>query len=247
MPRTPVRTPIPKEESLAETYHANTKVHPYQREAESARAASFPPSTSLRYGGARRLPPPRAMPARLDETLRARRSRREMGGGALALDQLSALLASAYGVTGEDGGRAAPSAGGRYPLELYAAALRVDGLEPGLWHYLPEENAVEPVRAGDLAGPLGAAFLGQDWVERASLVVLVGGVLSRTSVKYGERGYRLMLLDAGHAMQNLLLAATALDLAATSLGGFVDDELNALCMLDAVDENVLYAAAVGPR
>jgi SagB-type dehydrogenase family enzyme len=89
------------------------------------------------------------------------------------------------------------------------------------------------------------ALFEQPLLAGAAAILVIGAVFGRTSVKYGERGYRLVLLDAGHAMQNALLAATGLGLAACPLGGFVDDEMNALVGLDGIGENVVYACALG--
>ena len=67
----------------------------------------------------------------------------------------------------------------------------------------------------------------------------------RTRFKYGLRGYRFALLEAGHAAQNLLLAATALRVPALPLGGFFDARVEALLGIDGVDESVLYGIALG--
>ena len=69
----------------------------------------------------------------------------------------------------------------------------------------------------------------------------------RCRVKYGERGYRFCLLEAGHIAQNLLLAASAEGLAALPIGGFIDDELNEMAGLDGVEAAVLYLVLVGGR
>lgn len=248
-----VRLPFPKEESLAEIYHENTKLRAYVREVPAAPGETPAPLPPLAYGEARALPDPRVRPiaVTLEDAIRERRSRRAHSGEPVGLDELSKLLHLTYGVTGEIGGdgekgRAAPSAGARYPLELFVAALRVDGLASGVWHYAPSVHGLEPVRS-DVDG-LAEAFLGEPALQDAALVLLVGAVFSRTTSKYDERGYRLVLLDAGHAGENALLVASAMGLTATGVGGFVDDELNALCLLDGVDENVVYAIAVGqPR
>lgn len=65
--------------------------------------------------------------------------------------------------------------------------------------------------------------------------------------KYKERGYRFVLLDAGHIGQNLYLMATALDLSVVSIGGFFDDDVNDLLRLDGVNESALYVIAVGQK
>lgn len=65
--------------------------------------------------------------------------------------------------------------------------------------------------------------------------------------KYGERGLRYLLLDAGHICQNLLLAAEALNLAACPVAAFFDWEMNELLNLDGEEETVLYLAPVGEK
>lgn len=252
MPEPYLRLPFPRETSLAELYHENTKFHPYMQEAEPQPEADYGPAEPMAFGDARALPDPMAAvpEAGLAAAIVHRRSRRGLTGEAVALDRLSTLLALTYGVTGRneaDGSpaRAAPSAGGRYPLELFVVARRVDGLAPGVWHYRPDLHAVEPVRMGDLDADLARAFFGQASVTQAAFVVLVGAVMRRTLAKYQERGYRLVLLDAGHAMQNLMLASTAMGLSGVGLGGFLDDALGEMCGLNGVDENVVYAVAVG--
>ena len=64
-------------------------------------------------------------------------------------------------------------------------------------------------------------------------------------MKYGERGYRFMLLEAGHIAQNALLAANALGLGACPFGGFIDDDLDRLLGIDGLDEVSLYLIGVG--
>jgi SagB-type dehydrogenase family enzyme len=77
--------------------------------------------------------------------------------------------------------------------------------------------------------------------------VLFTAVLERPRRKYGERGYRLALLEAGHIAQNLCLVAAALELGSMNVCGFFDDRLNAALSIDGVDEAVLYVAYVGAR
>jgi SagB-type dehydrogenase family enzyme len=98
---------------------------------------------------------------------------------------------------------------------------------------------------GDVSEAVRAAFAGQESARGASFVVVIAGIIGRTQRKYGERGYRYVLMEAGHLAQNLLLAATALGYAAFTTGGFFDENLNALLRLDGVEETVLYCAFVG--
>lgn len=77
------------------------------------------------------------------------------------------------------------------------------------------------------------------------MVVVLSAVLARSLPKYGDRGYRYLLLEAGHVGQNLDLVASALGLGAVNLGGFYDDELARLLCLDPEWEIPLYATAIG--
>jgi SagB-type dehydrogenase family enzyme len=79
----------------------------------------------------------------------------------------------------------------------------------------------------------------------AGLVIILTGLFAKTTFKYGERGYRFVLFEAGHIAQNILLEATALGLGAVPVAGFVDDEVNALIDLNGVDEASLYLIVVG--
>jgi SagB-type dehydrogenase family enzyme len=70
-------------------------------------------------------------------------------------------------------------------------------------------------------------------------------VVERALAKYCDRGYRYLLLEAGHAAQNLELAAAALSLGACDLGGFVDHDITELLDLDGDEEIPLHSVAVG--
>jgi SagB-type dehydrogenase family enzyme len=69
----------------------------------------------------------------------------------------------------------------------------------------------------------------------------------RSRFKYGLRGYRFALLEAGHVVQNLVLAATALRLPTLPLGGWYDRRVDALVGADGLDEATVYVVLVGGR
>ena len=243
-----VRAPLSRLDDLAESYHENTKIRAYMRDASddpTGARLDLPPVESLSYApdAPIALPPPASIEAPLSQVFAKRRSARSFDGAALRDVEVATILAHAYGRLGE--GRAAPSAGARYPLELFVIAQRVEGLAPGVWHYRPESHEAEVWPEDDAWARASRALFEQPLLAGAAAILVIGAVFGRTSVKYGERGYRLVLLDAGHAMQNALLAATGLGLAACPLGGFVDDEMNALVGLDGIGENVVYACALG--
>lgn len=121
-----------------------------------------------------------------------------------------------HGVTW--GLRCSPSGGALYPLDVYCVVQHALDVEPGVHSYDPAAHALQLLQPGLLAEELAAAtFLG-DTVQRASVLVLLAANFSRTKFKYGERGYRFALLEAGHVTQNLLLSAESLGLGALPPG-----------------------------
>jgi SagB-type dehydrogenase family enzyme len=197
------------------------------------------------------LPAPRPLSLPLGEALERRASCRQFSGEALSLDAVSALMGAAYGAGPEvevEGlrypSRPVPSAGATYPLELHLLARAVADLRPGSYRYVPEEHALVATGPGALFEALAEIFLEQPYLAPASAVVVIAAVLPRTTDRYGDRGYRYVLFEAGHAAQNLTLGATSLGIGALSLGGFLDDTLTAVLRLrpDAVP---LYGVALG--
>jgi SagB-type dehydrogenase family enzyme len=63
--------------------------------------------------------------------------------------------------------------------------------------------------------------------------------------RYGQRGLRFALLEAGHLAQNLVLVATALGWSSITLGGFYDDELAIAAGLDGVSQLPVYLLPMG--
>ncbi|MEO5731410.1 MAG: SagB/ThcOx family dehydrogenase [Byssovorax sp.] len=204
------------------------------------------------YPGAKRTP----LPGRdfvLDEPLGAvlerRRSVRDFTLQPMPLATLGRLLHACYGVKGEPEHtatceRAAPSAGGRYPLELYVATQSVEGLEDGVHHYDARAHELELRRPGTAQPKLVDLALEQGMVRDSNVVVIITAIPERTMWKYGQRGYRYVWLDAGHLGQNLYLVATAMGLGPVGIGGFFDEELNELLDLPS-DEEAFYLVAIG--
>ena len=180
----------------------------------------------------------------IEQSLLQRRSGRDYTGEPLTLGELSQLLWAAQGITDERGYRTAPSAGGLYPLEVYAAAWDVEGLEPGIYRYIPHEHALRLVSYGDRRSELAEAALGQAWVEEGALVIVFTAVYERTTEKYGDRGVKYVHIELGHAAQNLCLQATAMGLGIVTVGAFHDDQVAGLLNLPD-EETPLYVIPVG--
>jgi SagB-type dehydrogenase family enzyme len=183
------------------------------------------------------LPPPKlSSNFSIEEALHARRSVREYSGEELTLAELTQLLWSAQGITHEDGLRTAPSAGARYPLELYLLVTRVQDLQAGIYKYLPHEHTLMTVAAGDWAKELEKAAVGQSSVGNAAAVFIITGVFERTTERYGDRGVRYVYIEVGCAAQNLALQAEAFQLGSVFIGAFNEDDVKRILQLPAEEE-----------
>jgi SagB-type dehydrogenase family enzyme len=201
------------------------------------------------------LPPPDEMPALgtpLRDVILGRRSSRALVPRAIALPEAAALLHYSYGLVRENTYvkfpprlRPIPSAGALFPLEIYLYAARVEGLAPGLYHYSPTRNCVHVLEGAPPLEGIAAATLYPEYVSGAALVLFVTAVFERSTWKYGDRGYRYALVEAGHFAQNVAMVASSLGLGAFSLGGYVDREVDDLLGIDGVTHSTLCMVCVG--
>lgn len=221
-----------------EAYTDPSSVTEWSPLADPARAVSLPRAPSET--------PLRALLAR-------RRSCRAYEMRPMPLATLATLLDNAYGgitLARRDNGlsgltRPVPSAGGLYPLEIRVATRGVTGLPDGVHHYNPLHHCLEPADVRGELQDLGAHLLAQYFLQDASLVFFLSAVFERSLRKYGARGYRYVLLEAGHVAQNLCLTAVEQDLASLCVGGFRDTGLNRFLGLEEAREAVVYGVGVG--
>lgn len=181
----------------------------------------------------------------LEQALEERRSVREYSSASVTLEELAQLLWAAQGVTdSSEGLRAAPSAGATFPIEVYAAVGRVEGLEPGLYRYNPGEHRLETVGTEDPRAALNEAGFNQGALEDPPLVIAMTGVVQRTADRFGEGSERYVLIEAGHVSQNIYLQAQALGLGTVALVAFAAEPVSATLGLGD-GESPIYLMPVG--
>ncbi len=241
--------PVDDPTSLSRLFHLNSE--PWLNE-EAYRAAPYV-QEARSYPDAPRTRLPAAPDGAVQALAARRRSVRAFAPAPLPLATLAAMLRATYGVLGPDpmqgGGhflrRAVPSAGGLYPLELYLLVNRVEGVAPGIYHFDAIGEALEQVSDANWRSGAAEIFYTWPFVEDAPVILCLGAVFGRAQKKYGPRGYRYILLEAGHAAQNLCLAAVEAGLDTLCMGGYRDMALNRLIGLEPPAEGVVYSVALG--
>lgn len=171
------------------------------------------------------------------------------------LSRLSHLLYCTYGVTARIPQiarqdlllRAAPSAGGLYPAEVYLLS-RVDGeLPQGLYNYQVRDHSLVRFWDSDPTAALKSACFSHPALDKAPFVIVTTAVFFRSSWRYQDRAYRRIHLDTGHLLGNLDLAAALTDYRPYLIGGFRDQALNDLLYLNGEDEGAIAVVALQER
>ena len=170
----------------------------------------------------------------------------------LALEELSYLLWCTQGVKEVIGSAATirnvPSAGARHALETYILVNNVEGLEEGLYLFLPIEHKLSKIISDNsVAEDVSQACLDRKFIKKSAVTFIWTAVTYRMKWRYGERGYRYMHLDAGHVCQNLYLSAESLNCGVCAIAAFFDDKLNAILDIDGEEEMAIYLATVGKK
>jgi SagB-type dehydrogenase family enzyme len=181
----------------------------------------------------------------VEEALSQRRSIREYKDEPLKLEELSQLLWAAQGITSDRGGRTAPSAGAKYPLEIFVVVGKVEKLDPGIYHYHPQDHTLIKIKDKDQRDELSLAALHQSPVKEAPVDLVVTAIYKRTMEKYGERGIRYVHIEVGHVCQNIYLQAESLNLGTVEIGAFEDAKVKKV--LNLKEEEPLAIMPVGRK
>jgi SagB-type dehydrogenase family enzyme len=189
-------------------------------------------------------------PYNLQTAIAERESHRRFTDEQLTLDELAFLLWATQGVRAvlHEAAvlRTVPSAGCRHPFETYLGVLRVAGLEPGLYRYLPLEHALVHERdLSDLPACLTAACRGQAFAGQAAVTFIWTAVMARTEWRYAEASYKVIALDAGHVCQNLYLACEAIGCGTCAIAAYTQGLADELVAVDGNEEFTVYIAPVG--
>ncbi len=188
------------------------------------------------------------------ELLKKRKSSRVYTQENMSLLQLSFLLWAAQGIKSIRGRsyatiRTAPCGGARHPFETYLLVRQVEGLLPGVYHYLPMTHQLELLEELEdreaMTQLVDLSLCGQAWAAKANVVFYWSFVPYRSEWRYGIYAHRMVLADLGHVGENLYLACTALGLGTCGIGAYDQALCDKTFRLDGEEEFVVYAETVG--
>jgi SagB-type dehydrogenase family enzyme len=197
------------------------------------------PSAGLR-SPLRPLEPGLAAPLALGDVIRQRGSTRRFAREPMSFSQLSALLAhTTTGVPADFLGL-----GGTSLLDVYFIANAVADLPSGSYVFVPQEQALQLLSAGDFREEAGHLCFEQALGADASVVVFFMADLESVLQRFGNRGYRAVQLEAGILGGKLYLCAGALGLGASGLT-FYDDDVTAFFAPHAIGKSAIFVVALG--
>lgn len=188
-----------------------------------------------------------------------RKSTREFKGF-IDLQDLSNVLLNSYFITEyfekhthHLRRRSIPSGGALYPIDLYYININTKNLHRGIYYYNLQDSCLDCIKEfNDLNSMLDALnivypaeILGNWNLPTVSGIIVFAGILNRMSCKYGDRGLRFAITDVGSILQNIHLSAAAEDIACCAIGGYFDNEIDALIELQNPNETVLLTLFIG--
>jgi SagB-type dehydrogenase family enzyme len=252
-----IRLPTPEENMAWEMFHDNSKSSCYNAitptEVVRVRMSELLQSLNFEYCPRISLPT-EFTPLRL--TLAAaitnRVTARNLEPCIISLENIATIFHYAYGINRSNQDtdfprpfRMVPSGGALYPLELFFHSTKVEGVPAGLYHYNPLQHDLAALRYGDESRKLSQSMVQNNLALDSSLLIFITAMFERSTFKYGSRGYRFTLLEAGHVAQNINLVCTAMGLGCVNIGGYYDRQIDDLLGLDGITQSTVYIIAIG--
>jgi SagB-type dehydrogenase family enzyme len=190
--------------------------------------------------------------APLIDVIARRRSRRNYTEESFTLEELSFLLWATQGLSGSSPGddanplfRTVPSGGARHPFETYLLVHRVEGLEFGLYRYLPLLHKLYLVSADqDLTDRVHEACY-NSMAKDSAVTFIWTAVPRRSEWRYSALATKLVAQDSGHLCQNLYLACEAIGAGTCAIGAYDQHRMDPIPGVDGEEEFTVYVAPAG--
>ena len=193
-----------------------------------------------------------AQSGQLFEVMKRRRTSRNVENTSISLQHLTESLFAGLGITGFVQTETAllplkmtPSGGARNPFEAFVWARNIEGLDPGIYHYSALEHSLQFVTHGPNIAPQEFVQR-QDWADNMPAIVFLVAVLERVTWKYNDpNAYRVVMIEAGHIAQNMMLACAKNDLTACPTAALNHTQISNLLGLSSITQTPIYALLIG--
>ncbi|MEM9275944.1 MAG: SagB/ThcOx family dehydrogenase [Cyanobacteria bacterium P01_F01_bin.143] len=166
--------------------------------------------------------------------------------------RLSLFLLCSYGLTAQLQTiygdpiylRAAPSAGGLYPAEVYLISRGTPWLPAGLYNYQVATHSLVHFWENTVWSQLQAACFNHPVLKENQIALVTTAVFERSAWRYEDRAYRRVFLDTGHLLGNIELSAASNKYKAHFIGGFCDEAINDILYLDGEIESAIAVVSL---
>lgn len=130
--------------------------------------------------------------------------------------------------------------------------MRVEGIQQGIYRYLPvEHKLLFMFELDQLEQKIDAITLEQPFVpnfaKKAAVLFAWSTTPYRSEWKYDISAHKKILIDAGHVCQNLYLASESIGAGACAIGIYDQQLIDEVLELDGEEEFVIYMGAVGKK
>lgn len=172
------------------------------------------------------------------------------------LEELSYLLWATQGITETNKAgltlRTVPCSGATHSFETYLFIMNVDGIQKGIYRYLPvEHKLLFMFELDEIDNKIDEITLDQPFVpnfaKKAAVLFAWSTTPYRSEWKFDITAHKKILIDVGHVCQNLYLASESIKAGACAIGIYDQKMIDTLLGLDGDEEFIIYLAAVGKK
>jgi SagB-type dehydrogenase family enzyme len=185
----------------------------------------------------------------LQEVIASRRSLRQYKDQSMTKEEVSYLLWETSRVDFFKKSavfRTIPTGGATNSMETYVFLQNIIGIDSGLYHYHQDEHVLVLLdNSEDLKDRVNESLWTQ--LRGANFTMYITATPYRTEYKYSFTAHKMIAMEAGHAGQNLSLAAEVIDCGACCLAAYRQDLADEVLGIDGVDEFTTYAITVGKK
>ena len=131
------------------------------------------------------------------------------------------------------------------PIDVLVAAVDIEGLAPDCYRYCPHHGALHPLGTGDVVRRLqGSMSVPNLNLCASNAVVYLAGDMTEALRTHGDRGYRILTMEAGVLAQRLSVLAAACGLVARVHNGYDATEVERALGIESTPLTPLFQVAL---